>query len=178
MDDAVLQQDMAALSSGGMQVSSFSSSRIDGKLTAKEDGAVFTSIPYDAGWTVRVDGVEVETYGVGETSLDDGNDGAMLAFDVTQGEHDITLTFFPRGLILGAVISIVSLALLVFLVAFTKKQERLTAPALEESEETAIQPTTEGALPESAVPLDPQQREESPPVEPSPAAPSEPPPIE
>lgn len=59
MDDAVLQQDMQTLSAGGMQVSSFSDSRIDGKLTAPEDGAVFTSIPYDAGWTVTVDGVKV-----------------------------------------------------------------------------------------------------------------------
>ena len=62
---------MQTLSAGGMQVSSFSDSRIDGKLTAPEDGAVFTSIPYDAGWTVTVDGVKVDTYGVGETDVED-----------------------------------------------------------------------------------------------------------
>jgi hypothetical protein len=184
MDDAVLQQDMQTLSAGGMQVSSFSDSRIDGKLTAPEDGAVFTSIPYDAGWTVTVDGVKVDTYGVGETDVEDERAGAMLAFDVAQGEHDIVLSFFPRGLIPGALISLISLALLVFLVLYTRRKERLTVPALPEEPimEESVQGTTsqisvEDPALEAHVPLDPQQREEQPPAEPPSNNPPESPPI-
>lgn len=103
LDDAVYQEHMAALSAGGMQVTSFTDSSVKGTISAREDGAVFTSIPYDAGWTVKVDGKKVETYGVGERDFQ-GNNGAMLAFDIGQGEHTVEL-FLPPARPAGGVLT-------------------------------------------------------------------------
>lgn len=120
LDDAVYQEHMAALSAGGMQVTSFTDSSVKGTISAREDGAVFTSIPYDAGWTVKVDGKKVETYGVGERDFQ-GNNGAMLAFDIGQGEHTVELSFLPRGLLAGILISVLCLGLLILLLVLTRK---------------------------------------------------------
>lgn len=34
---------------------------VEGEIEADRAGVLFTSIPYDKGWTVKVDGVEQET---------------------------------------------------------------------------------------------------------------------
>ena len=76
--------------------------------TSTEDQLILTTIPYDAGWNVTVDGQKVE---VVET------EGALLAFRVTgAGEHRIDLRYMPNTIVLGAVIS--GIFLLVFLVLF------------------------------------------------------------
>lgn len=130
LDDAVYQEHMAALSAGGMQVTSFTDSSVKGTISAREDGAVFTSIPYDAGWTVKVDGKKVETYGVGERDFQ-GNNGAMLAFDIGQGEHTVELSFLPRGLLAGILISVLCLGLLILLLVLTRKPRRIREPEMQ-----------------------------------------------
>lgn len=130
LDDAVYQEHMAALSAGGMQVTSFTDSSVKGTISAREDGAVFTSIPYDAGWTVKVDGEKVETYGVGERDFQ-GNNGAMLAFDIGQGEHTVELSFLPRGLLAGILISVLCLGLLILLLVLTRKPRWIREPEMQ-----------------------------------------------
>lgn len=46
-------------------------------------------IPYENGWTVSVDGEEVET---------EKGDLGFLAFPVKEGEHQLTITFHAPGL--------------------------------------------------------------------------------
>lgn len=111
LNDEVLEQQMAALNENGLQVTSFSDTRIEGTLHSSTIGTVFTSIPYDAGWTVKVDGKTVETYAVGD---------AMLGFDVTAGEHTVTLTFLPRGFIVGIVLTVLGILLTVALCRVNK----------------------------------------------------------
>lgn len=65
-------------------------------VTAPRDGALFTSIPADPGWTVWVDGKEVRPVSVA---------GAFLAVPLTEGEHAVTLRFCPRGLEAGIALS-------------------------------------------------------------------------
>ena len=71
---------------------------------------MFTSIPYDKGWTVKVDGKVVETRKIWNS---------LLGFAISNGEHTIELSFIPEGWIAGVGISIVSL--IVFLGLIYKK---------------------------------------------------------
>ena len=48
---------MSASISG--DIDQWSSTYIHGTIRADEDGIMFTSIPYDTGWTVKVDGEKV-----------------------------------------------------------------------------------------------------------------------
>ncbi|MCI8553548.1 MAG: YfhO family protein [Clostridiales bacterium] len=132
LDEAVFEQDMATLAAHGMTVTSFSDSRISGVVTAPASGVIYSSIPYDKGWTVTVDGQRVETFAGGE---------AMLAFEVDAGEHTVEFRFFPVGLIPGVVISVVSLGLLILLLLYVRRGRRSgEAPA------TVAVPVTLGEL--------------------------------
>ena len=76
-------------------------SHIRGTVTITDDSSVmFTSIPYDKGWIVKVDGKVVETRKIWNS---------LLGFAITNGEHTIELSFIPEGWKIGVGISIVSL---------------------------------------------------------------------
>lgn len=60
------------------------------------------TLPYDEGWRVWVDGERAEAT---------ARYGALLAVNLTRGEHTVELHFTPRGLWAGFAVSAVSLAL-------------------------------------------------------------------
>ena len=112
LDQQLFESVIDQFAANPMNVKSFSETRINGTINASKSGVVFTSIPYDEGWTVEVDGKRVESFAAGD---------AMLAFNVGAGEHTIRIGFFTKGLIPGILISLVSLALLILLHLFVKK---------------------------------------------------------
>lgn len=78
-------------------------------ISADVDNAtdmIVFSMPYDKGWKVTIDGNEVNTKRV----LD-----VLMAIDVTPGEHIIEMRYIPEGFIVGAIISIISIALLIII---------------------------------------------------------------
>jgi len=79
----------------------YSEDHFTGTITTTADRpTVFTSIPYDEGWQVYVDGKKVEIY----ESID-----ALIAFNVFEpGEHTLELRYMPKAFVLGAIISVVS----------------------------------------------------------------------
>lgn len=79
---------------------------LSGVINVKEAGLFYTSIPYEPGWTAKVDGQPVEITPVG---------GAMLAFPIDQGLHTVIVSYTPPGLWLGAGISGVCLVGLLLL---------------------------------------------------------------
>jgi hypothetical protein len=77
--------------------------------TAAKDQTVLTTIPYDEGWQVYVDGERVEIY----ETLD-----ALMAFNIAEGgEHTVEMKYMPTvyklGIILSTVAIITFLALVV-----------------------------------------------------------------
>lgn len=73
----------------------------------KQKRYLLVTIPYDEGWTVTVDGVE--------TTPDIAMENLMV-IEVETGEHEIELSFFPRGLKAG--IMITGVAGLVWIVGY------------------------------------------------------------
>ena len=87
---------------------------VDLSLTGiKPDETVITTIPYEAGWTLYIDGKEapIDTY-----------QGAFIAFKCPEGSHTAQLRFTAPGLKAGAVISCVGIAALAVYVVFDLKQ--------------------------------------------------------
>ena len=60
LDLAVLQQVTSELGGGQATFDSFSGSGISGTVTADSDGWLMVSVPHEAGWTVTVNGAQVE----------------------------------------------------------------------------------------------------------------------
>ena len=89
-----------------LHLTSWTDTKLEGNVHAAESGALFLSIPYDEGWAVMIDGKEAETYKIFE---------AFLAVDITEGDHEVTLTYFPGGLKAGLAISFASILILAVL---------------------------------------------------------------
>lgn len=83
--------------------------RIEGSVNASFDGVMMTSVPYDEGWTVMVDGKAVKTYAI---------DKGLLAFDVKAGVHTVSMTYTPAGWKAGTIITVISMAVLFGFLAF------------------------------------------------------------
>lgn len=96
MDREVYRRVIDVLSAGGYRVSECTEDRFEGSITVKEGyTTVLTTIPYDAGWQITVDGERIEGY----ETLD-----ALLCFDLTPGEHTLTLRYMPRAYVHGFVL--------------------------------------------------------------------------
>lgn len=106
LNEEAYDKGMEILANEQWEIEHMSNSRITGKVDASFAGVMMTSIPYDAGWTVRVDGEKVPTFGI--------NDG-LLAFHMGAGAHTVELTYYPTGWWSGVAVSIVSLAVLAVL---------------------------------------------------------------
>ncbi len=75
--------------------------------TKQENQMIQTTIPYDEGWKVYVDGQITEIY----KTMD-----ALIAFDITAvGEHTLELKYRPTAITLGSVISVIATLLFVAL---------------------------------------------------------------
>ncbi len=96
--------------------------RLAGTVTAAQDCTLFTSIPYEKGWTVLVDGVPVEAEEFA---------GAFLTIPLTAGTHTIEMAYLPQGLPMGAMVTAGSLGLLLILALvfrFRRKTARAQLP--------------------------------------------------
>jgi uncharacterized membrane protein YfhO len=104
---AVWSNVYSALQKHGMEVEEFGDTYFKGTITTEDNQAVFFSIPYEEGWTVKIDGNVVPTDEVFD---------AFLAVEVPAGEHQIELEYVSEGFRMGVIISMLSLLfLLVFL---------------------------------------------------------------
>lgn len=73
---------------------------IKGTVRAKQDGILFTSIPYDIGWNVFVDGKEVEKQELLPVA------DAFLGIPLEAGVHEVILDYTPIGFKEGLFLSI------------------------------------------------------------------------
>ena len=106
VDENVYENAMQQLTQNGLSLSEWRDGYAAGSVNAQQAGVLMTSIPYDAGWRVTVDGARVETYGV---------DGALLAFDVDAGAHTVVMRYTPPGFVPGVLVSAASLVCLLAL---------------------------------------------------------------
>lgn len=86
-------------------ISEFKESKITANISLDDNMSVYTSIPYDDGWHVLVDGNEVETYKNGDV---------LLGFDAGSGNHNIVIYYEANGLKQGLIISIISALIIIF----------------------------------------------------------------
>lgn len=86
------------LAQGGLAVESYRADYIAGRVDAGQGGLFFTSIPYDTGLSVKIDGQKVETFAGFET---------FLCFEVPEGTHEIEIKYTAPGAEIGAGMSFI-----------------------------------------------------------------------
>ena len=101
---------------GVLEVSENSERYIKGTINLAKGKMLYTSIPYDKGWSVYVDGEKLSD----ENIVKIGN--ALMGVYMESGEHTVEFKYTPRGLILGIGISVIGLAILIAFIIFKKKK--------------------------------------------------------
>lgn len=105
MDEAVWQDAYKMLSASMLDVTDYGDSCLKGTINVQEDGVFVTSVPYEAGWKLKVDGHTRE--------INELIGGAWISTSLSAGEHQIELSFRPPGLIAGLLITLASIGLLI-----------------------------------------------------------------
>lgn len=97
LDEAVLRQTHQILSEDTLKVIQYSDTKLEGEIEVTRSGKLITSVPYEAGWTLCVDGKEREIELFADT---------MIAVSLPEGKHEIKLSFYPVGLKEGMLVSL------------------------------------------------------------------------
>jgi uncharacterized membrane protein YfhO len=129
LDTAILESCYDALKDGQFLIDSdYKEDHLTGSVTAREDDTLlFTSIPYDKGWIITVDGQEVKPYTSTKilydekTGLEIGSEeqpyqDALIVLSLSKGSHEISFKYRPDCFTYGLAVTISSLALLSLIV--------------------------------------------------------------
>ncbi len=115
VNDEAFKKAYSILKSGSLNVESFEETCIKGTVNAEKDCLLYTSIPFDFGWNVTIDGKEVPS----DKFVIIGN--GFLGVNLEKGEHTIEFKFVPQGLMLGLLISEITALLLILWVLIYRR---------------------------------------------------------
>lgn len=96
LDALTLKQGLDTLKQSQWQLDHFSPLRLSGSIDLKEDQELFTTIPFDKSWRLKVDGAttKIESY-----------QNAFILIPLTPGKHYIELVYRPIGLVTGIILT-------------------------------------------------------------------------
>lgn len=92
------------IKSESLVVTKYSDTLIEGNIHVSDDKVLFTSIAYDDGWSIYIDGKKVKTKKIMDT---------FLSCDIKKGKHEIKLVYYPKLMKEGLITSLISLILLI-----------------------------------------------------------------
>ena len=117
LDEEVFLDAITRLGESNFEITEYTEDSFNGTITVKNsDSMVFTTIPYDKGWQVYVDGEKVDTY----KTLD-----AAIGFDITEGTHEIEMYYLSDAMLYGFIITPIGLSLFVLIIIFEKQLTKL-----------------------------------------------------
>ena len=111
IDDAAFKEAFSMLKANPQfEVEEYTQDNLKGAITTENASQIIqTTIPYDEGWSVYVDGERVETFKTFK---------ALMAFEIeAAGAHTLEFKYEPSVYKTGAIISIIGIFLLVLLCA-------------------------------------------------------------
>ena len=108
----VMDEVISILGEQTMTVDSYSSTHINGHIDVSRAGELILSVAYEPGWTILVDGEEVQPGLFDDT---------FISLSLEAGEHTVEMHYYPAGLTLGIVITLICLAAFVLILILEKR---------------------------------------------------------
>ncbi len=134
----------AKLSAHPWNLTSWTDTSLKGSISCDQEGWLFTTIPFDAGWKITVDGREQEP----EKVLD-----SFVGIWLSAGNHTVSMEYTPKGLIPGTLISAASAVLLALIAAGGHLFRRYREDLKYEQDAEAYDPyVDEDGVPEQTAP--------------------------
>lgn len=108
-----------------VEITSYTSDSIKGRITLEEDGLILFSIPYDNGWKVSLNGELRGIYPVAD---------GFLAVNAEKGEWNIEMKYEPPGFKEGVLISLAGVVIFLFVTNSFKKSQKNVRTKEEDTE--------------------------------------------
>lgn len=108
----VFEQAIESLRQRTWNITEHTDTYLKGTVTASDEQMLFTTIPYEEGWQIEVDGKKVEPKKVL---------GSMIAVPLSAGTHTVTMKFWPQYLTQAIIFTICGLLALLMVFAFEYK---------------------------------------------------------
>lgn len=126
----IFEQGYEIVSKNVMTTTKLTGSSMEGTIEVTEDNnLLYTSIPYEKGWSAEVDGKKAEITPIGNS---------LVALELSKGKHEIKLTYYPQGFWAGFAVSLICVLVFAGLCVYfyiIKKSKAVTVTA-ENQEET------------------------------------------
>lgn len=110
--DIAAQSEM--LKSQGMEITLFDTDKIEGTVAAENDGVLLFTIPYDGGWSLKIDGERVPLTKVA---------GYLSGAEISAGTHEIEMVYTVPGIVVGGIISGIGVIVLVAWIVVSGKRK-------------------------------------------------------
>ena len=102
LDKELYKETMTALNDSPLNITEHSDTLLKGTIDVQEgDDLLFTTIPWDEGWRVKIDGKNAELVKTAD---------ALIAVRITQGEHTVEFRYLPTNFVVGITVSIIGFA--------------------------------------------------------------------
>lgn len=115
-DQDLFQQDIDKVKQNQWNLTEAGGRHLEGTITAEKGQVMMTSIPYEPGWTVKVDGKKVEPICIVK---------ALLGVKLEPGEHTVEMTYTPPGFVPGLGAMVLGIICIVFIYRYDKKNNKV-----------------------------------------------------
>lgn len=106
LDVAALKNTTASLQKHGLKIKKQNGNSISGEIILDNgQNQIMTSIPYDEGWTIYIDGEKTDYTKYA---------GSFIKFDCSSGKHTITMKYVSPGFYQGVIVGIIGLLAFAF----------------------------------------------------------------
>lgn len=99
----------------------YGDNHLNAEYISDNDSFMVLSIPYDEGWSIYIDGQEVDYYNV--------NFG-FIGLAISKGQHTITMNFVPKGLKMGLVLSGTGLVMTLAYLVYVKRKQKQASKSI------------------------------------------------
>ncbi len=140
-NDDVFQEDIDLLKTQQWNIEKYSATYIRATVDAQEGQMLFTSIPYEEGWTVKVDGQVIQT-----EDPDTGKSitpyclNALIYIPIdSSGTHTITMSYTPPYFVFGVILLAFGVACIIIFYLYDKKNNKVLIAKAREKKRQALQ---------------------------------------
>lgn len=125
-NEDVFRKAYDVLSKNTMDVTAFEDTYVEGTVTVDKGQMLYTSINYDEGWTITVDGKEIGRSTDEVSRIGD----ALIGVHLTPGKHKVSFRYHAGGLKTGILLTVLGILLLLATVLLPKYlRRRKTEPS-------------------------------------------------
>lgn len=116
LDEELFKDAIDKLKQNEWNITKYSETYLEGDITAENDQIMMTTIPYEPGWKIKVDGKETQPVKLVNS---------LIGIEVPQGTHTVTMKFFPTFFVVSIIISVAGLVCVVVIGIFQRRSKNI-----------------------------------------------------